>query len=89
LAGDWEAVVAEAMGRQAPAGLLGIHVNLPATVPPDVEAALAGAGPVPAGMSEKERAVFDALSTYAALTHRWAARAYARSRAAHGRQPPR
>jgi pimeloyl-ACP methyl ester carboxylesterase len=62
--GDWGAVVAAAMGRQSPAGLLGIHVNLPATVPADVEAALAGAGPVPAGMSEQERAVFDSLSAY-------------------------
>jgi pimeloyl-ACP methyl ester carboxylesterase len=61
--GDWGAVVTEAMGRQAPAGLRGIHVNLAAAVPPDVEAALAGAGPVPA-MSEQERAVFDALSAY-------------------------
>ncbi len=62
--GDWGAVVAEAMGRQAPAGLLGIHVNLPATVPPDVAAVLAGGGPAPAGLSEKERAVFDSLNTY-------------------------
>jgi pimeloyl-ACP methyl ester carboxylesterase len=61
--GDWGAVVTEAMGRQAPAGLRGIHVNLAAAVPPDVEAALAGAGPVPA-MSEQEQAVFDALSAY-------------------------
>ncbi len=61
--GDWGAVVTEAMGRQAPAGLTGIHVNLAAAVPPDVEAALAGAGPVPA-MSEQERAVFDALGAY-------------------------
>jgi pimeloyl-ACP methyl ester carboxylesterase len=44
--------------------LRGIHVTLPATVPPDVEAALAGAGPVPAGLSEQERTVFDALSAY-------------------------
>jgi pimeloyl-ACP methyl ester carboxylesterase len=28
--GDWGAVISEAMGRQAPAGLAGIHVNLPA-----------------------------------------------------------
>jgi pimeloyl-ACP methyl ester carboxylesterase len=62
--GDWGAVITEAMGRQAPTGLLGIHVNLPATVPPEVEAALAGAGPVPAKMSEQESAVFDALSAY-------------------------
>jgi len=52
--GDWGAAIANAMARQAPAGLLGIHVNLPATVPPDVAAALAGGGPAPAGLSEQE-----------------------------------
>ena len=36
------------MGRQAPAGLLGIHTNLPATVPDDVDPALGG-GPFPQG----------------------------------------
>ena len=34
------------------AGLLGIHINLPATVPPEVAAVLGG-GPVPAGLSEQ------------------------------------
>jgi pimeloyl-ACP methyl ester carboxylesterase len=62
--GDWGAAIANAMARQAPAGLLGIHVNLPATVPPDVAAALAGGGPVPPGLSEQERAVFEVLMTY-------------------------
>ena len=52
------------MARQAPAGLLGIHINLPATVPPDVAAVLAGGGPAPAGLSEKERAAFDSLDTF-------------------------
>ncbi|MBX9843173.1 MAG: epoxide hydrolase [Xanthobacteraceae bacterium] len=60
--GDWGAPVSSAMARQAPGGLLGIHLNLPATVPPDVAAALAG-GPAPAGLSEQERAVFEALMT--------------------------
>jgi pimeloyl-ACP methyl ester carboxylesterase len=59
--GDWGAGVVQAMGRQAPAGLLGIHTNLPATLPSEVGAALAGGGPAPAGLSEQERAVFDAL----------------------------
>jgi pimeloyl-ACP methyl ester carboxylesterase len=36
--GDWGAPVSSAMARQAPTGLLGIHINLPATVPPDVAA---------------------------------------------------
>ena len=60
--GDWGTPISSAMARQAPPGLLGIHINLPATVPPEVAAALAG-GPAPAGLSEKESAVFEALMT--------------------------
>jgi pimeloyl-ACP methyl ester carboxylesterase len=60
--GDWGTPISSAMARQGATGLLGIHINLPATVPPEVAAALAG-GPVPAGLSDKERAVFDALMT--------------------------
>jgi pimeloyl-ACP methyl ester carboxylesterase len=58
--GDWGTPITSAMARQSAPGLLGIHINLPATVPPEVAAALAG-GPVPPGLSDKERAVFDAL----------------------------
>jgi len=58
--GDWGTPISSAMARQSAAGLLGIHINLPATVPPEVAAALAG-GPVPANLSEKERTVFNAL----------------------------
>jgi pimeloyl-ACP methyl ester carboxylesterase len=62
--GDWGTPVSSAMARQAAAGLLGIHINLPATIPPEVAAALAG-GPVPQELSEKERAVVEALMAYA------------------------
>ncbi len=62
--GDWGAPISSEMARQAPAGLLGIHLNLPATVPPEVSAALLSGGPAPAGISDKERAVFEALRTY-------------------------
>ncbi|HEU0157871.1 MAG TPA: epoxide hydrolase [Hyphomicrobiaceae bacterium] len=58
--GDWGAPISSAMARQAATGLLGIHINLPATIPPEVAAALAG-GPLPAGVSEQERAVIEAL----------------------------
>ena len=59
--GDWGTPISSAMARQKAAGLLGIHINLPATVPPEVAAVLPMGGPAPAGLSEKERAVFDAL----------------------------
>jgi pimeloyl-ACP methyl ester carboxylesterase len=61
--GDWGAGIVEAMGRQAPAGLLGIHTNLPAAVTNEVGAALGG-GPVPAEFSERERAAIDDLRAY-------------------------
>jgi pimeloyl-ACP methyl ester carboxylesterase len=61
--GDWGTPISSAMARQAAPGLLGIHINLPATVPPEVAAVLPTGGPAPAGLSEKERAVFEALKT--------------------------
>ena len=62
--GDWGSPVSSAMARQAAAGLLGIHINLPATIPPEVAAVLAAGGPAPAGLSVKERAAFDSLDTF-------------------------
>lgn len=60
--GDWGGPITSAMARQAPAGLLGIHLNLPATIPSEATAALAVGGPAPAGFSEEERATFDAVA---------------------------
>ena len=39
-----------------------IHVNMPATVPPDVARALNNGDPAPAGLSDKERAAFESLN---------------------------
>jgi pimeloyl-ACP methyl ester carboxylesterase len=61
--GDWGAGIVQAMGRQAPAGLLGIHTNLPATVPNEIGPALGG-GPLPAGITDEERATVDALKAF-------------------------
>ena len=60
--GDWGGPITSAMARQAPAGLLGIHLNLPATIPSEATAALAVGGPAPTGFSEEERATFDAVA---------------------------
>jgi len=62
--GDWGSVVADAMARQAPAGLLGIHVNMPPTVPGDLMKAILAGDPAPAGLSAKEKAAFESLSTF-------------------------
>ena len=61
--GDWGAGIVQAMGRQAPSGLLGIHTNLPATVPNEIGPALGG-GPLPAGITDEERATVDALKAF-------------------------
>jgi pimeloyl-ACP methyl ester carboxylesterase len=62
--GDWGSVVADKMARQAPAGLLGIHVNMPATVPADVAKAMSAGEPAPAGLTQVEKAAYDSLSTF-------------------------
>jgi pimeloyl-ACP methyl ester carboxylesterase len=62
--GDWGAPISSAMARQAAHGLLGIHINLPAAVPPDIAATLARGEPAPAGLTEPERAAFGALETF-------------------------
>ena len=62
--GDWGAIISDVMARQAPSGLLGIHVNRierATTVPPEVARALAAGDPAPAGLSPEERVVFDEI----------------------------
>ena len=63
--GDWGAFVVDQMGLQAPAGLLAVHTNMPATVPADVDQALLAGGPPPSGLSaEERRACEQLLRTY-------------------------
>jgi pimeloyl-ACP methyl ester carboxylesterase len=59
--GDWGSVIADKMAKQAPQGLLGIHVNMPATVPPEVAKILASGGPAPAGLSPEEKVAFEGM----------------------------
>ncbi|MGY1666617.1 epoxide hydrolase family protein [Geodermatophilus sp. SYSU D00696] len=59
--GDWGAFVVDQMGLQAPEGLLGIHTNMPATVPADVNAAALAGAPPPDGLSDEERRAYEQL----------------------------
>jgi pimeloyl-ACP methyl ester carboxylesterase len=59
--GDWGAFVVDQMGLQAPDGLLGIHTNMPATVPADVDAALQAGEPAPSGLSREEQRAYEQL----------------------------
>ena len=59
--GDWGAFVVDQMGLQAPAGLLAIHTNMPATVPADVDKALQVGAPPPSGLSAEERRAYAQL----------------------------
>jgi pimeloyl-ACP methyl ester carboxylesterase len=60
--GDWGSVVSDVMARQAPPGLLGIHVNMPATVPEDIARAITCGEPPPASLSDKEKDAYQALT---------------------------
>jgi pimeloyl-ACP methyl ester carboxylesterase len=65
--GDWGAQITDTIGAKAPPELLGIHSNMPGTVPPEISKQLAstvlGAGdPPPTGLSPDEQRAYDRLS---------------------------
>jgi pimeloyl-ACP methyl ester carboxylesterase len=62
--GDWGNAVTEQLALLKPKGLLGIHTNMPATLPADVSKALGSGGPKPDGMSADEDAAFEILKHF-------------------------
>src|SRR5215207_784755 len=63
--GDWGAQITDVMGAEAPPELLGIHSNMPGTVPPDLFKMVTAGEPAPSGLSADEsRAYEDLLFLY-------------------------
>ncbi|MEX3980432.1 epoxide hydrolase family protein [Paraburkholderia sp. EG287A] len=63
--GDLGGIVANVMAKQAPPELLGIHVNFPATIPPEIAKALQAGSPPPASLSDDEKHAYEQLASAA------------------------
>ncbi len=59
--GDWGSPVTNEMAKLTPPGLLGIHVNLPGTVPADISKALQAGDPPPTSLAEDEKRAYEQL----------------------------
>ncbi|HMI30683.1 MAG TPA: alpha/beta fold hydrolase [Candidatus Limnocylindrales bacterium] len=59
--GDWGNAVTEQMALLQPPGLIGIHTNMPATVPDDINTAAFAGAPAPSGLSADEKHAYDQL----------------------------
>jgi pimeloyl-ACP methyl ester carboxylesterase len=61
--GDWGAVIVDLMGVQAPPELLGIHVNMPGILPPEIAQRFApvNVAPAPPGLSDDEQRCYEDL----------------------------
>jgi pimeloyl-ACP methyl ester carboxylesterase len=82
--GDLGAGISEVMALQAPSELLGIHVNLPGTIPPDIAKALQAGDPPPADLSADERRAYGQLQDLFAKRRAYAAMMATRPQTLYG-----
>src|SRR5687767_3533206 len=59
--GDWGNAVTEQLALLKPAGLLGIHTNMPATLSPDISKGVQSGDPTPDGLSADEKKAYEIL----------------------------
>jgi pimeloyl-ACP methyl ester carboxylesterase len=62
--GDWGNAVTEQMALLGAPELIGIHTNMPATVPPDIDKAAFAGAPAPSGLSADEKHAYDQLTFF-------------------------
>jgi pimeloyl-ACP methyl ester carboxylesterase len=62
--GDHGSVISDALARQAPPGLLGIHLTMPATIPANLVKGINSGDPAPTELTAPERRAYEALSTF-------------------------
>ena len=62
--GDWGNAVTEQMALLTPPGLIGIHTNMPATIPDSIQEALTNGDAPPEDLSPEERGAWDQLAFF-------------------------
>jgi pimeloyl-ACP methyl ester carboxylesterase len=62
--GDWGNAVTEQMALLRPPGLVGIHTNMPATIPDEIAKALQSGGPAPTGLAADEKYAYEQLDFF-------------------------
>ncbi|WP_228434589.1 epoxide hydrolase family protein [Chryseobacterium indologenes] len=62
--GDHGSVISDALAKQAPSGLLGIHLTMPATIPSELVKPINAGDPAPSGLSASEAEAYHAMSTF-------------------------
>jgi pimeloyl-ACP methyl ester carboxylesterase len=62
--GDHGSVISDALARQAPPGLLAIHLTMPATIPANLVKGINSGDPAPTSLTSPERRAYNALSAF-------------------------
>ena len=62
--GDHGSVISDALARQAPPGLLGIHLTMPATIPMNLVEGINNGDPAPDGLTNPELTAYNTLSSF-------------------------
>jgi pimeloyl-ACP methyl ester carboxylesterase len=62
--GDWGAIITDVMASQGYPELIGIHSNMPGTVPPEIDQALWSGSLLPSGLSADEKLACETLASF-------------------------